>query len=238
MKTPTKSVSGPEPLRMAPGRRRILLVDDHTIVRQGLSRIINQESDLQICGESAHAAGALAAAAELHPDLMIVDVSLEASNGIELIKSLRARGDRVPVLVLSMHDEALYAERALKAGAQGYIMKQEGAEVVIEAIRRILSGKNYLSERMSSEILQRMLEGSSSAKGGRWGVDKLSDRELEVYEWIGRGLATGDIAQKLHLSVKTIETYRAHIKEKLGIHSGVALVHHAVRWVEAERPSA
>ncbi len=214
-----------------PRVRTVYLVEDHVIVRQGLAQMIGLEKDLALCGEAAEAAEALRDIERLKPDAIIVDLSLRSSNGLELIKDLRARALRMPILVLSMHEESLYAERVLKAGAQGYVMKQENAEVIIKALRRVLDGEVYVSPQMAARLLRHFTD-TPRGRSARPAIEQLSDRELEVFEWIGRGLTTAEIARKLHLSVKTIETYRAHIKRKLDIRHATELVQHAVRWVE------
>ncbi len=214
-------------------RVKILLVDDHPIVRQGLAELIEQEEDLVICGEAQSGFEALQAIAAAKPDLAIVDISLQGTNGLELIKQIKAGHSDVPVLVLSMHDETLYAERALRAGARGYVMKEEATARLITAIRRVLSGEIYLSERMSARLLSRFVDGAPQIGGSP--MERLSDRELEVFELIGRGLGTRRIAEELHLSVKTIESHREHIKEKLKLDSSQELMRHAMQWVQFER---
>lgn len=209
----------------SPGR--VLIVDDHPIVRQGLSQLIAQASDLEVCGEASDAATAVLAIDDLHPDVAIVDLMLKESSGIELIKDIKNRCPDVRILVLSMHDEAVYAERALRAGAHGYIMKEEATHKMLTALRRVLDGDVYVSDEMVGRILRRMVGGSSSE-----GIDRLSDRELEVFQWIGRGLSVGDIADKLKVSPKTIESYRTHIKEKLGLASSNDVLRVAVSWLE------
>lgn len=212
---------------------RVLIVDDHPIVREGLAELINKEADLVVCGQVDSGHQALEAIESLEPDVAIVDLSLEDMNGLTLIKTLRARcSSEMPVLVLSMHEETLYAERALRAGAQGYIMKREAPTRVISAIRRVLSGDVYLSEGLASRFMQKLV-------GGRHPSDmpiiaRLSDRELEVYTLIGQGFKTREIASKLNLSVKTIETYREHIKEKMGLANATELVQSAIKWVHSE----
>ncbi len=210
---------------------KILLVDDHAIVRHGLSLLIGQEPDLTVCGESASADETLAILKHMQPDIAIIDISLLGSGGIELTKSVRDRYPDLPVLVLSMHDEALYAERALRAGARGYVMKQEAAETVLQAIRKVLAGELYISSRLSSRMLQDVVNGNRH-EPEKFGVDTLSDRELEVFELVGRGHSTRAIAERLKLSVKTIETHRAHIKQKLNLNDASELVHRAFHWVE------
>jgi len=209
---------------------RVLIVDDHPIVREGLVRRINAEQDMQACGEAESAAEALEAAEKLQPDLIVVDLGLKDSNGLDLIKDLRIRQPKLPVLVLSMQDESFYAERALRAGARGYIMKQEAAENIIVAIRRVLEGQVYVSENLASRLLETMVTGKHWSEDGS--IDLLSDRELEVFDLLGRGLATRQIAERLHVSVKTVETYREHIKDKLHIDNANELVHQAVLWVQ------
>jgi DNA-binding NarL/FixJ family response regulator len=206
---------------------RVLIVDDHPIVRQGLSQLIAQESDLKVCGEADDAEGAVEAVEEFSPDVAIVDVMLKGTSGIELIKELKAIDQDLRILVISMHDEAFYAERALRAGAHGYIMKQEAVNEVLTALRKVLAGDVYVSQDMMGRILRRMVGGST---GG--GIEQLSDRELEVFQWIGRGLSVNEIAEKLKVSPKTVETYRAHIKEKLGLASAAEVLRLAVSWLE------
>jgi DNA-binding NarL/FixJ family response regulator len=213
---------------------RVLVVDDHPIVRQGLSQLINQEPDLMVCGEAEDARTALDAIDPSQPDILIVDVSLEGPDGIELLKTIRAKDTRLPVLILSMHDESLYAERALRAGANGYIMKQEATERVLVAIRQILGGEVYVSERMAKKMVQQFIGGSGVSK--RSIIDELTDRELEVFRLIGQGHGTRQIAEELHLSVKTVESYHAHIKEKLFLKNARELAQHAVQWVTGQDP--
>jgi len=209
-------------------KARILVVDDHPIVRQGLSLLIDRQSDLTVCGEADDMAAALKAVAALKPDIVILDISLEGPDGIEVLKNLRITHARLPVLVLSMHDESLYAERALRAGANGYIMKQEATERVLEAVRRLPRGEVYVSNRVANKILQQCVGGSLPAKHSP--IEGLTDRELEVFRFLGRGHGTRQIAGELHLSVKTVESYQAHIEEKLALKNGHELVQHAVRW--------
>jgi DNA-binding NarL/FixJ family response regulator len=211
------------------GRRsRVFVVDDHPIVRQGLALMINAERDLTVCGEAEEAQLALPAIVESQPDVLIIDISLNGPDGLELVKHVRALFPELPILVLSMHDETTYAERALRARANGYIMKQEATEKVLIAIRRILGGEIYLSDRMANKILHQYMNGSASSRQSR--VAELSDRELEVFRLIGDGHGTRQIAEELHLSVKTVETYQAHIKEKLLLRTGRELVQQAIFW--------
>jgi DNA-binding NarL/FixJ family response regulator len=205
---------------------RILIADDHPIMREGLAQLVAAEKDLTICGEFEDAASAFSAIPTLKPDLALVDISLKASSGIELLKNIKAAHPRVQVLVLSMHDEALYAERVLRAGASGYIMKQEAPERVLVAIRKVLAGEIYLSEKMSSKLMHQLI-GGRTASGSL--IDRLSDRELEVFGLIGQGHGTRQIAEELHLSIKTVESHRAHIKEKLNLKNATELVHRAIQ---------
>jgi DNA-binding NarL/FixJ family response regulator len=214
-------------------RKTVLIVDDHPLLRQGLALLINQQQDMQVCGESEEAQTAMQAIARQRPDIVILDISLNGPDGLELLKSIRANDPDLPVLILSMHDEAIYAERALRARANGYIMKQEATEKVLVAVRRILNGEIYLSDRMSSKMLQQYMGGGSPVMQSR--IASLSDRELEVFRLIGEGRATREIAEELHLSVKTVETYQAHIKEKLALRSGRELIQHAIQWKISER---
>jgi DNA-binding NarL/FixJ family response regulator len=206
---------------------KIIIVDDHPILRQGLAQLINQEKDLTICGQFEEAGPAFDAVAKLKPDLAIVDISLKGSSGLELLKNIKANYPRLLVLVLSMHDESLYAERALRAGACGYIMKQEATEKVLTALRKVINGEIYLSERMSSKLMHQLV-GGRPASGGSL-IERLSDRELEVFSLIGEGRGTRQIADQLHLSVKTVESHRAHIKEKLNLKTATELVHRAIQ---------
>jgi DNA-binding NarL/FixJ family response regulator len=211
-----------------PPKTRILIVDDHPIVRQGISQLINQEADLIVCGQAEEVHAALDAIATLKPDFLIIDISLNGPDGLDLLKTIRLRDAAVPVLILSMHDENLYAERALRAGANGYIMKQEATDNVLIAIRRIVNGEIYVSDRMAKRMLMQFA-GNTTTK--RSPIEGLSDRELEVFRLIGEGHATRRIAEELHLSVKTVETYQAHLKDKLALKTGRELVQHAIRWV-------
>jgi DNA-binding NarL/FixJ family response regulator len=211
-------------------KNRIFIVDDHPIVRKGLGQLINQEEDLVICGEADNAEAALELLKKVKPDLAIVDISLRGIDGIELTKLIRARFENIPVLVVSMHDESLFAERALKVGARGYIMKQEAIEKMMEAIRKVLRGELYVSERVSANIVKRFVDGK--ADGMSSPEELLSDRELEVFQLIGQGFATRQIADQLHVSIKTVEAYRANIKEKLNLKNATELIKHALHWIE------
>ena len=213
------------------GKARVLLVDDHAILRQGLAQLINQEPDLVVCGEAEEAPKGFELAGTLKPDVAVVDISLKGGNGLELIKNIKASHPSIPILVLSMHDEALYAERVLRAGSLGYIMKEEAAEGVLVGIRKVLKGEVVLSEKMQSRLLHQLVNGR--LKQGGSPIDTLSDRELEVFRMIGEGRSTRQIAEELHLSVRTVEAYREYIKEKLSLKNATELVQHAFQWVHS-----
>lgn len=216
-------------------KKRILIVDDHPMMRQGLAQLITSEPDLMVCCEADTAGQALDLAAAQKPDLALVDISLPDKNGLELIKDIHVLCPEVLILVVSMHDESLYAERVLRAGARGYIMKQEGGKKLVEAIRQVLSGRIYVSEKMSARILE-IFSGRRSENAGS-SVERLSDREFEVFQLISEGKGTREIAYHLHLSVKTVEVHRANIKEKLEVNTATDLIRYAVRWSEAQAGS-
>jgi|SRR5579872_7416395 len=218
------------------GRSTIFIVDDHPIVRQGLALLINREPDLTVCGDAEEASAALQSIDELKPDLMVVDISLNGPDGLDLLKNIRARDPHLPVLILSMLDESLYAERSLRAGANGYIMKQEATDRVLVAIRRILGGDIYVSDRMANRMLHRFVGGAQQVEQ-RSPISDLSDRELEVFRLIGDGHGTRQIAEDLHISVKTVESYQAHIKEKLSLKNARELVQRAIEWTVADKPA-
>ena len=219
--------------RSAGRKKMVFVVDDHPIVRQGLALLINQEADLAVCGAAEEMQSALAAINAVRPDILIVDISLNGPDGLELLKTIRITMPRLPVLILSMHDESLYAERALRAGANGYIMKQEATEKVLVALRRILSGEIYVSDRIASSMMRHYVRGANLSEHSS--ISELTDRELEVFRLIGEGHGTRQIAETLHLSVKTVESYQAHIKEKLSLRSARELVQHAVQWNVREK---
>jgi DNA-binding NarL/FixJ family response regulator len=212
-------------------KRAILLVDDHPIVRQGLAQMIDHEKDLAVCGTAEDPKDALEKVATFQPDLVVLDISLRGGNGIEVLKNIKVRYPKMLVLMLSMHDESLYAIRALRAGASGYVMKQEATEKVLTAIRQVLNGEIYLSEKMEKKMMQQLVGGRSARTGSP--LEDLSDRELEVFGLIGQGHGTRQIAEQLHLSIKTIESHRAHIKEKLNLRNANELIQHAIQWREA-----
>ena len=227
-------------------KTRIFLIDDHPILRQGLANVLNQQAHLCVCGEASDPAEALSAVERLQPDLALVDLSLRTGDGIELLKDLRVRQPKLLTLVLSMHDEALYAERALRAGARGYVMKQEKLDRLLLAISRVLSGTIYVSDQVTAHAVQRLAVGSNGSPAGAEEkppsldayVQRLTDRELQVFRLIGRGLGTRLIAETLHLSRKTIESHREHIKTKLAFKDGSELIQRAIQWARAAPDSA
>ena len=208
--------------------RRILIVEDHPIMRSGLVQLITTEKDLVVVGQFEEAGPAFGSIERLQPDVAIIDLSLKGSSGLELIKSIKAAYPKLLMLVLSMYDESVYAERVLRAGAAGYVMKQEATDKVLVALRKVLAGGIYLSDRMSSKFMHQLVGGVKAANGGSL-IERLSDRELEVFGLIGEGRGTRQIAEQLHLSVKTVESHRAHIKEKLNLRSATELVHRAIQ---------
>ena len=214
-------------------KRAVFVIDDHPIVREGLTQLINREPDLIVCGTAEDIYEALKAMQTLKPDIALADISLKGADGIELIKNLKLRMPALPVLVLSIHDESIYAPRALRAGARGFIMKQEATENVLLALRRVLSGEIYLSKRMANKMLQQFVGAPATAQ--KFSIDRLSDRELEVFRLIGQGYGTRRIAEELRLSVKTVESYREHIKEKLTLSDASELVQHAIQWLQREK---
>lgn len=214
-------------------KRTVFVIDDHPIVREGLTQLINREPDLTVCGTAEDIYEALKAMQTLKPDIALADISLKGADGIELIKNLKIRMPALPVLVLSIHDESIYAPRALRAGARGFIMKQEATENVLLALRRVLSGEIYLSKRMANKMLQQFVGAPATAQ--KFSIDRLSDRELEVFRLIGQGHGTRRIAEELRLSVKTVESYREHIKEKMTLSDASELVQHAIQWLQREK---
>jgi DNA-binding NarL/FixJ family response regulator len=209
---------------------KIFLVDDHPLVREWLTNLIHQQPDLVICGESEAASPALQEISATKPDVAIVDISLKRGSGIELIKNLKASHSGVAVIVLSMHDERLYAERALRAGARGYIMKSETAKKVITAIRQVLDGKIYMSESLAAEFAEKFVDGRLPSGGSL--IEQLSDRELEVFQLLGKGYETRQVAEMMKVSMKTVQAHCAHIKEKLKLTNAAELLREAVRWQE------
>jgi DNA-binding NarL/FixJ family response regulator len=216
-------------------RKRILLVDDHAVVRFGIAQLINRQNDLMVCGEEEDAARALSAIATLKPDLVIADISLKESSGLELMRNIKAQYSGLPVLAISTHDESIYAEIAFRAGALGYLMKQEALEKIPAAIRRVLSGAIYVSDALAAKMLHQQVRGQTDIHDSP--VKGLSDRELEVFQLIGRWKKTSEIAEELHLSVKTIEYYREQIKRKLNLKSAAELTKYATSWVQRGIPT-
>jgi DNA-binding NarL/FixJ family response regulator len=214
-------------------KSKILLVDDHPLVREWLANLINQQPDLQICGEAGSAPAALDLVASAKPDVAIVDISLDGGSGLELIKDIKAAHPDLLIIVLSMHDESVYAGRALRAGARGYIMKREATRKVLQAIRCVLQGNLYLSERASLLLAEKFAEGRPAPMPSP--VEQLSDRELEVFQLIGRGRSTRQIADELHVSFKTVQAFSARIKEKLQLANANELLREAVRWHDSQQ---
>ena len=214
-----------------PGAKRIVIVDDHPLFRKGLEELIHSDGSFAVCGEAGNAAEAMEVIRTLNPDLAIVDLSLPGANGIELIKNIRAEFSKLPILVLSMHDESLYALRALRAGAEGYVMKHEAMANVIQAIREVFNGRPYLSPAMAAQVITKFAH--RNAEGEADPVERLSDRELEILELIGKGNEVRQIAKLLHLSPKTVETHRAHIKDKLDLKNSREVARFALQWLSA-----
>jgi DNA-binding NarL/FixJ family response regulator len=212
-------------------KAKVFLVDDHPLVREWLTQLIQREGDLSVCGEAEDTQEALKKIEETKPDIVIADISLKTSHGLELVKDLQARQPSLPVLVLSMHDESLYAERVLRAGAKGYITKQEATRKILQAVRQVLRGEIYVSEKMSSRMVHKMVAGGAESQKSP--VERLTDRELEVFQLIGQGQGTRKIAADLHLGIKTVESYRARIKDKLKLEDGTQLLQHAIQWVHS-----
>lgn len=212
---------------------RVFIVDDHPVVRQGVGMLVDQQNDMEVCGDAESGPEALKKIGEIEPDLAVVDLSLKDSSGMELIKDLQVQHPEIRILVLSMHDETFFAERVLRAGARGYITKAESTLKVVDGIRAVMKGEVYLSDGMSSKMISKLVSGYGQPD--KPSVDALTDRELEVFELLGNGYGTREIAEKLHRSVKTIETHRERIKEKLQIDSATDLIKHAVQWVQCER---
>lgn len=234
MKSPRPSRSSrPAPAgAAAPVRRRVLIVDDHPFMRAGLAQLIDKQPDLIVCGEAGDPAAAFAELAQNPVDLVLSDITMPGRSGLEFIKDLQALHPRLAILVVSMHDEIIYAERVLRAGARGYIMKEAGGENLLAAVRQVLAGQVYVSPKMSVRILDAF--SSQKPRGSSSPIETLTDREFEVFQLIGQGKSTRDIAQQLHLSPKTVDVHRGHIRAKLALKDTTALVRHAVRWVETQ----
>ncbi|PYK17319.1 MAG: DNA-binding response regulator [Verrucomicrobia bacterium] len=219
------------PTTGAPRKNRIFLIDDHPLVREGLTNLINGQHDLIVCGEAEDSAGAMTGIAKTRPDVALVDISLKNESGLELVKNLESQFPLVALIVLSMHDEALYAERALRAGARGYVMKRESTKSVLASIRRVLEGGVYISERVVNRMARRFTSLSKGAESSP--VERLSDRELEIFRLLGQGRTTAQIAEDLHLSLKTVQAYCARAKEKFGVSTLGELLRAAIRWEDA-----
>lgn len=230
MKTPQDKSAGPGSERS--NRRSILLVDDHPFMRAGLAQLIERQPDLRVAGEAGQPTEAFQQLAKLKPDLILTDLTMPGRSGIEFIKDLRAQDPHLLILVVSMHDEIVYAERVLRAGARGYIMKEAGGESLLAAIRQVLQGSVYVSPRMSATILEGIT--GSGPKRGHSLIEKLTDREFEIFQLVGQGKNTRQIAEQLHLSSKTVDVHRSNIREKLNLQDATALVRYAVRWVESQ----
>jgi DNA-binding NarL/FixJ family response regulator len=214
-------------------RRRVLLLDDHPMTRYGMARLIEQEPDLVVCGEAENAQTALTAIKAQRPEVVLVDLTMPGGEGIEFIKDMRALHPEVAILVVSMHDEEVYAQRALRAGSRGYIMKSEGGEQLVKAIRQVLEGKIYLSEKMAGKVLE--VFSGQRERGETTTLDKLSDREFEVFRLLGQGLTTREIGQRLRLGTKTVDTHRLHLRQKLGFKTSAALIKHAIQWAGTQQ---
>jgi DNA-binding NarL/FixJ family response regulator len=219
------------PSANATRKHRVFLVDDHPLVRQGLTNLINEQNDLIVCGEAEDSAGAITGIAKTRPDVVLVDISLKNESGLELVKNLESQFPLVALIVLSMHDEALYAERALRAGARGYVMKRESTKSVLASIRRVMEGGVYVSERVVNSMARRFSSSPKQAESSP--VERLSDRELEIFRLLGQGRTTAQIAEDLHLSLKTVQAYCARAKEKFGVSSLGELLRAAIRWEDA-----
>jgi DNA-binding NarL/FixJ family response regulator len=214
-------------------KRRIFIVDDHPLVREWLANLINQQPDLEVCGEAENAADALSGIASTKPELAIIDIALNAASGLELIKDIRIQYPSVAPLVLSMHEEELYAERAMRAGARGYVRKRETSKNILAAMQRVLEGGIYVSEKLSNAMALKFLEGHEAVGVAQSRVGQLSDRELEVFQLLGKGRSTSEIADQLHLSLKTVQAYCVRAKEKLGVTTASELLREAILWEES-----
>jgi DNA-binding NarL/FixJ family response regulator len=219
---------------LASAKHRLLIVDDHPLFREGLRQIIERDPELTVCGEASNAAEAVEAIPQFNPDLVIVDISLGGTSGIDLIKTIRNENEELPVLVVSMHEESLYAERALRAGAMGYIMKHEPGKTVKAAIHKVLGGEMYLSEKMSSAVISKFMRGQGDRPASP--IELLSDRELEVFRMLGQGKGTRQIAQDLDITIATVNSFRNRIKEKLHLKTATEVMLHAIQWSREETP--
>jgi DNA-binding NarL/FixJ family response regulator len=235
MSTTTGTVGTPNG-GSAPAKKRVFLVEDHPVFRTGLKHLIDNEPDMQVAGEVESAPQAVSRLREHRVDAAIVDISLEGTDGIELVKHVRAEHETLPLLVLSMHDESVYAMRAIRAGANGYLMKREDPETILAGLRSILAGEMAVSPKFKEHLVSRVLRGGTMAEPNP--IDSLTDRELEVLNLVGLGMSSRQIAEKLHLSMKTIESHRLHVKEKLNLQNAGEMVRFAVEWVNRPRESA
>ena len=243
MKTPKKSSrpskaskTSPGGASLPPARKHLLLVDDHPMMRAGLAQLINKQPDMAVCCEAGDPAEAMMKIARGQPDMVVTDITMPGRSGVEFIKDLIALHPQLPILVISMHDEMIYAERVLRAGARGYIMKEAGAEKLVAAIRHVMTGQVYVSAQLSAKLLDNLT--SNRPRGSSSPIEKLSDREFEIFQLIGQGKNTRDIASQLHLSPKTVDVHRGNIKVKLELKDGTSLIRHAVRWVETQDTKA
>jgi len=214
------------------GARKVAVVDDHPLVRQGIAALIAQEEDLEVCCEAESAHEALEGMAKCPADVAVVDLTLKDSSGLELIKDIKVRFPKVAILVLSMRDEGFYAERCLRAGAMGYVTKEEPRQRILEGLRKVLAGRIYVSDKMATKVMGKIILGGQA---GESLVDHLTDRELEIFEFIGRGVATREIADRLHISPKTVDSHREHIKQKLRIDTASDLARYAIQWVQCQK---
>lgn len=230
-KTGSKQVP-PVEVNPAPEKRRVFLVDDHTMFREGLRQLIDRDPKLSVCGDAADSEEAMRGIRECQPDVVLVDISLSGASGIDLIKSIKSEFEDMPILVVSMHDESLYAERALRAGSMGYVMKHEPAKTMKAAIYKVLDGDMHLSEKMSSSVIARLMHGQADEPGSP--IEKLSDRELEVFRMLGQGKAVRTIAEDMSVTIPTINSFRNRIKEKLGLKSSTEVMLHAIQWVQGD----
>lgn len=230
-KSPARTISATSPGSPAV-RRQVLVIDDHPFMRAGLTQLIDRQSDLQICGEAGNPSEAMQVLKRCRPDLVLSDLTMPGRSGLEFIKDLTAAQTGLSILVVSMHDEAIYAERALRAGARGYIMKEAGGENLLAAIRQILRGEIYVSAKMAAQLLENV--SARRPRSSQSPIEKLSDREFEIFQLIGQGNSTRAIADQLHLSSKTVDVHRSHIKDKLELRDSTELVRHAIRWWETQ----
>jgi len=235
-KAAAKAGNKAKPATTETSRKRILLADDHPMMRAGLAQLINRQPDMNVCAEAGNPSEVFSLLAQTRPHLVLTDLTMPGRAGIEFVKDLAALQPDLPILVVSMHDEAVYAERCLRAGARGYIMKESGSENLLVALRQVLNGQVYVSPRMSELILRNL--SARKPRGSDSPIQSLSDREFEVFQLVGLGKSTREIAEQLHLSPKTVDVHRTHIREKLNLKDVTALVRYAVRWLETQSPTA